>query len=369
MSHNYIFRSVKYLSITFVVAVFYISCSSIDQKNGPVRQKYTIPDTLLKKLTIATVKKCPLLNILTLTSTVDFDQDHQVNIYPMVSGNIQDVKVQVGDHVNEGQTLALIRSSEMAGYSNNLVVAETNLTVTKKQLDATKDLYSSGLASQLDVTNAQANYEQAEAQLLMIKRVLKINGNDIQGNYIIKSPISGFVVQKNVTNNTAIRTDNGNNIFTISDLKNVWVQANVYESNISKVHMGDSALITTLSYPDRVFKGKIDKIVNVLDPTTKVMKVRVIVKNEDYALKPLMFASVSVINKENSQYTCIPKGALIFDHSRYFVLAYKNASSVTIRPVEIHSIVGDTVYLDKGIEPGEQVIATQAILIYDTLNN
>ena len=120
-----------------------------------------------------------------------------MNIFPIVSGNVEDVRVQLGDYVSAGQTLGTVKSSEMAGYSNNLVIAETGLTSAKKQLDATQDLYKSGLASVLDLTTAQTNYDQAVAQLEMVKRVLKINGNNTQGDYIIKAPISGFVVQKN----------------------------------------------------------------------------------------------------------------------------------------------------------------------------
>ncbi|MFX5884882.1 efflux RND transporter periplasmic adaptor subunit, partial [Acinetobacter baumannii] len=85
----------------------------------------------------------------------------------------------------------------------------------------------------------------------------------------MRSPINGFIVQKNVTNNIAIRTDNSAAIFTISDLKNVWVQANVYEGNINLVHLGDEVDVKTISYPDKVFKGKIDKMLNVLDPNSK----------------------------------------------------------------------------------------------------
>jgi len=331
--------------------------------------KYLIPDSLVRTLKIDTVKKCQLISAITLTGSVDFDQDKQVNIYPLVSGNIQDIKVQLGDYVTAGQTLAIIKSSEMAGYSNNLVVAETNLTATKKQLAAAEDLFKSGLSSQLDVTTAQVNYDQAVAQLEMVKRVLAINGNSTQGSFVVKAPISGFIVQKNVTNNTSIRTDNGANLFTISDLKNVWIQANVYESNISKVHLGDPVEITTLSYPDRIFKGKIDKILNVLDPSNKVMKVRIILENPGYALKPQMFTSVTVISQENQQALCISSKALEFDHSQYYVLRYSGGGSADITPVQVLSQFGDRTYLSEGVNEGDRLIASQVVLIYDALNN
>jgi len=98
---------------------------------------------------------------------------------------------------------------------------------------------------------------------------LQINGGNTQGEFIVRAPISGFVVEKQINNNMAIRNDNNNSLFTISDLRNVWILANVYESNISEVHLGDDVEVTTLSYPGRKFHGKVDQILNVLDPTNK----------------------------------------------------------------------------------------------------
>jgi cobalt-zinc-cadmium efflux system membrane fusion protein len=354
----------------FIGSVFVAGCDTIaENKNNDNKQQYIIPDSLMNTLKIDSVRQCPLINSIILIGSVDFNQDNQVNIFPLVSGNIEDVKVQLGDYVTQGQVLARVKSSEMAGYSNNLVVAETNLTATKKQLDATQDLYKSGLASQLDVITAQTNYNQAVAQLQMVQRVLKINGNNTQGDYIIKAPINGFIVQKNITNNTVIRTDNGSNIFTISDLKNVWIQANVYESNINKVHLGDEVSVTTLSYPGRIFKGKIDKIMNVLDPTNKVMKVRIVLPNPDYALKPQMFASVTVTNQSHSQALCIPSSAIIFDHSQYYVLVYHGKGVANITPVERLSVLGDSTYLTSGVKVGDKLITSGAMQIYDQLNN
>ncbi len=357
------------LFISATVSILFTACNTSADKKPEERQKYIIPDSLLRALTIDTVTTCPLVDAITLTGSVDFNQDKQVNVYPLVSGNVQDVKVQLGDYVTAGEELAVVNSSEMAGYSNSLVIAETNVTSTKKQLDAQKDLFASGLASQLDVTSAQANYDQALSALETAKRVLKINGNNTEGKYIIKAPISGFIVQKNVTNNTAIRTDNGTNLFSISDLEEVWIQANVYESNISKVHLGDNVIITTVSYPGRVFNGRIDKMQNVLDPANKVMKVRIVLNNPGYALKPQMFASVTVTNPENKQSICISSKALIFDNSRYFVLKYNGNGDADITPVEVLSTLGDKTYLSGGVKIGDHLITSQAVLIYGALNN
>lgn len=356
------------LIVAGVIAVILPGC---EEKNKQVegREKYVIPDSLMKIISVDTALIGDKLSAVSLTGMVDFNQEKQVNIFPLVSGNIEDIKVELGDYVKTGQVLAVVRSSEMAGYTNNLTDAESNLTVAKNNLAAQKALFNNGLSSQIDLTNAQANYDQAEAQLQMAKRVLKVNGNNTNGDYIVKAPISGFIVQKNVTNNTAIRTDNSNSMFVISNLDNVWVQANVYESNIGQVHLGDDVNITTISYPGRIFKGKVDKMMNVLDPTNKVMKVKIVIPNTDYALKPQMFATVNVISKQNEKSLWIPSSAVTFDHSQHFVLLYNSPSDVRITKVEISGSINNKTYISSDLKEGDRVITKDVLLIYDALNN
>jgi len=344
-------------------------CKSTPEATPSDKQKFVLPDSLAKTIDIDSVASSKVVNSITLTGKIAFNDDNVVKLFPLVSGNIQDIKVMLGDYVTKGQSLAVIRSSEMAGYSNDLITAETNVSVAKKNLDATKDMYKSGLASARDSLSAEASYEQAQAGLQKAQRVLSLNGGSKEGTYQVKTPISGFVVEKLATNNMSIRPDNSSNLFTISDLKNVWVIANVYESSISLISAGDSVNVTTLSYPGKVFRGKVDKIMNVLDPTNKVMKVRIVLPNPGYLLKPEMFASVMLNNVENKRMLTVPNGALIFDHSQYYVLVYKSPSDITIRPVQVSGTVGDKTYISNGLSEGEKVIGSQALLIYQELNS
>lgn len=359
------------LSCTFLIttSLFFSGCSSSENNKMIERTKYVVPDSLLRTLSIEPVTKCQLSKAVILTGKVAFNDDNVVKIYPMVSGNVQGIKVVLGDYITAGQILAIINSTEMAGYGNDYINAESNLRVAIKTLEKTKDMYKSGLASLTDSLSAEVGYEQAKSALTRINSVLKINGGNAKGQYVIKAPISGFLVEKFVTNNMVIRADNTTNLFTISDLKNVWVMANVYESNISEVHLGDDVDVTTLSYPGKIFKGKVDKVFNVLDPTNKVMKLRIVLPNPTYSLKPEMFANVTVSNKENRQVLCISSKALVFDHSQYYVLVFNSKSDIKITPVEIINTVGDKTYIAKGINEGDKVISSQAILIYDALNN
>ncbi|HEY4935786.1 MAG TPA: efflux RND transporter periplasmic adaptor subunit, partial [Puia sp.] len=259
------------LVATLLIVVGFSSCNDnsapSDDKKG-----YVLPDSLLKTVEIDTVSNSRVLNTLTLTGKVDFNEDNVIKIVPTISGQVSDIKVVTGDYVKQGQVLAVIKSSDMAGYSNDYITAKSNVDIAKKTMDATDDMFKSGLASQRDQLAAQVGYNQAVSAFEKAKRVLNLNGGSLSGDYTVKSPINGFVVDRQVNNNMMIRSDNATGLFTISDLKNVWVMANVYESNISFVKMGDSVNITTLSYPGKIFRGRIDKIMNVLDPSNKVMK-------------------------------------------------------------------------------------------------
>ncbi len=339
------------------------------ETTSDARAPYVIPDSLLKTLVTDTVKTANIVDVLKFNGIVDFNTNNVVNVFPLVSGNVQNVNVLPGDYVHAGQMLGIIKSAEVANYNSALINAEATVRLTARQLAQQRDLFKSGLASQVDITNAEVAYEQAIAAKTAAQKVLSVNGNNPNGEYIIKAPIEGFIVQKNVTNGMAIRTDNNTGLFTISDLKNVWVQANVYEENIGKVHQGDPVEVTTISYPDKVFKGKINEIMNVIDPTSKVMKMRVVLNNPGYLLKPQMFTTVSVSNNENKQAISVSSHALVFDHSQYYVIILKGEKDVQLRQVDIISINGNTAYIKSGLSPGERVVASNAILIYGSLNS
>jgi cobalt-zinc-cadmium efflux system membrane fusion protein len=352
-----------------LLALEITSCKDKTTEQGDDKKGYRMPDSLLKTIEIDTVSNSRVLNTLTLTGKVDFNEDNVIKIFPVISGQVSDIKVMTGDYVKKGQVLAVIKSSEMASFSNDYITAKSNLDIAKKSLDAANDMFKSGLASQKDQLSAQEGYNQALSAFEKSKRILNLYGGSMAGEFTVKSPIDGFIVDRQVNNNMMIRSDNSGGLFTVTDLKNVWVMANVYESDISFVKMGDSVNITTLSYPGKIFRGRIDRIMNVLDPSNKVMKLRIILANPAYLLKPEMFASVVVNITENKKMISIPSRALIFDHSQYYVLVYKSPSDITIRPVQVLNTVGDRSFITEGLKVGERLISTDALLIYQELNS
>ena len=356
----------EFFIVLSIIGMFAARCS--DKAKTRAESPFVISDSLFRTLKIDTVATCPMVSALTLTGKVSYNEENVAKIFPLVSGVINGVRVQLGDQVQKGGVLGVIRSSEMAGYANDLVSAKAGAASARKSLDASEEMYKTGLISETELVNAKSQYEQAQSQLTKAEHVLQINGGNTQSEYFIKAPVSGFVVDKQVTNNMSIRNDNSTALFTISDLKNVWIWANVYESNITNVHLGDEVTVTTLAYPGKKFSGKIDKVLNVLDPTNKVMKIRVVLLNPDYLLKPEMFASITVATKTGQQCLCVPSTSLVFDNSEYYVLVYKNQRDIEIVPVQVLGKAADKTYIAGEVKRDDKIVGSNTILIYQALN-
>jgi cobalt-zinc-cadmium efflux system membrane fusion protein len=331
---------------------------------------FCINDSLMRLVKIDTAVISNVQNELRLTGKITFNEDQVVKVYPFVGGVIEDLKVELGDYVEKGQVLALIRSGEIVDFENQLVSAKSNLDVAKKNLQVADDMYKGSLASEKDLIMARNDVQKAESEYERIQKILVIYSEGTEHSiYAVKSPITGFVVEKNVTENMQFRSDNTGNLFTISNLSDLWAIANVYESDISKVKLDQEAIVTTIAYPEKQFVGKIDKIFNVLDDQSRVEKVKIKLTNNENLLKPEMFAYVIVRYPENKQLVKVPSGAIIFDKSKNYVLIYTDKCKLEIREVTLYKNIKGFTYVTHGLSDGELVISESQLLIYNALSN
>jgi cobalt-zinc-cadmium efflux system membrane fusion protein len=361
------YKILSIASVFFVTGLALQSCHHADDSQEK-DARFQVTDTLLKSLLIDTVKEASALSQLTLTGSIAPDENKMVKIFPLVSGVAQNVNVQLGDVVHKGQTLAILRSAEMAGFTKDYISSEADIRNTKRIFESTQDLYKSGLASQKDLEQAQSDYQKAAAEGKRAGAVISINKSN-QNGYEVKTPLSGFVVEKNLTSNTQVRADNSQNLFTIADLSTVYVLVNVYESDISKIQTGDPVKITTLSYPDKVFAGKIDKIDNMLDPDNKVMHARIKIENPGNLLKPGMFANVMIKAKSGEDLPVISANALVFDNDKNYVIVVDGKAKVHIQQVEIKKTVEDRAYISSGVKPGDRIVASRQTYLYESLKD
>ncbi|WEK33776.1 MAG: efflux RND transporter periplasmic adaptor subunit [Candidatus Pseudobacter hemicellulosilyticus] len=322
---------------------------------------------LISKVKMDTATMHPLQDQLLLTGKVVPDEDKQIRIYPLVSGIVRKVHVHSGWAVKKGEVLAELVSSEMAGYNSDLSTAEAAMANARRQLSVTEDLFNSGLASAKELEESRNDLKRISSEAEKAAQVLQINGGDRHASYRIKTPLDGFVIDKRVTEHMQLRPDNNEPLFVVADIRNVWAMVNIYESDISFIHQGDSVHITTLSYPDKIFYGIIDKIYQMLDPETKTMRARINIRNQDLLLKPEMFvtANVQVVHRE--QRVSIDAGALIFDNNRYYVVLSSPRDSLQIRPVEVSEKMGNRAYISQGLQAGEKVVASRQLYFYEAL--
>ncbi len=337
----------------------------------PVK-KFVLSDTMQQMIKLDTVQQCNVTGELTLSGVVSFNDNNVVKIFPRSSGQVTGVRVSLGDKVRKGQVLATINSAEVAASFNDLGSANADLAIAKRQMDNAESLYKNGISSEREYTEAKQSYEKALAARNKVQASININGGgkaNPGGEYTITAPIEGYIVEKKITTGAFIRTDMGDNLFTISDMKNVWVNANVFEADISKVAEGNEVDIRSLSYPDKTFKGTIDKISQVLDPQSKTMKVRVVLDNKDMLLKPDMFVRVHVYSSGSSQSMCVPAAALLAQDGRTYVVAYNGPEDIQIAEVTVLKSVGDKTFIKTELKPGQRVVTAHQLFIFNQLLN
>lgn len=330
---------------------------------------FVLSDTMLASIKIDTTVIKPVENELRLSGKVTPDMSKVLKLYPLVSGYVKDIKVQLGDYVKKGQVLAVIQSGEIADYDKQLAQARTDLAVAEKGLKVAQDLYKSQLSTEKDVVNAEGEVNKAQAEIARLNELLLIYRKGSGSTSIVTAPISGYVIEKNLNNGMELRADNSQHMFTISELDDVWIMANVFETDIARVKEGYPADISTISYPDKVFHGRIDKVYNVLDPETKTMQVRIRLDNEGMLLKPEMFASVLLRYSEGTEMPAIPSSAVIFDKGKNFVMVFRDKFNVDTREIKVAKALNETSYISRGLQPGEKIISRNQLLIYDALND
>jgi cobalt-zinc-cadmium efflux system membrane fusion protein len=351
-----------------IVSLSLASCKK-EVENPETNTSFVLSNDMLKTTTTANAEMQPLKNELTFYGKITADNNKMIDVYPLVGGNVMKVNVELGDYVKKGQVLATIKSTDVADFEKQSIDAKSDLLVAKNNLKVAQELFDGKLNSESDVLQAKSEVNKAQSQLSKIQETYKIYNIKAGSIYEVTAPISGFIIQKSINQDMLLRNDRSENIFDIAEISEVWAMANINEIDINKVKLGTSASVTTLSYPDKAFHGKVDKIYNVIDPETKAMQARIKLSNPDYMLKPDMNANIKLSFNENQSMIAVPSKAIVFDKSKNFVVVFKDRNNIETRQVEVYRVVGDTTYISSGLKENEKVITNNQLFIYGALNN
>ncbi|OXA93374.1 efflux RND transporter periplasmic adaptor subunit [Flavobacterium hercynium] len=350
-----------------LVSLSIASCKK-EIENPDTNTTFALSDNMLQTTTTAAAKTQPVKNELSFYGKITADNNKMIDVYPLVGGNVIKVNVELGDYVRKGQVLATIKSTDVADFEKQFIDAKSDLLVAKNSLKVAQELFDGKLNSESDVLQAKTEVEKAQSQLGKIQETYKIYNIKAGSIYEVTAPISGFIIQKSINQDMLLRSDRSENIFDIAEISEVWALANINETDINQVKMGIDAAVTTLSYPDKVFSGKVDKIFNVIDPETKAMQARIKLHNPGYLLKPDMNANIKLSYNEGQSMIAVPSKAIVFDKSKNFVMIFKDRNNIETRQVEVYRQVGETTYISSGLKENENVITNNQLFIYRALN-
>ena len=333
----------------FCLMFLLVACGNDEQVNQTT--KGIVSEAFLKEVVTTKAESKHLHKEFTLVGKVTADPDKMISYSPLVSGVIIKSYVTLGDRVSKGQTMFDIRSVELSGLQSELTIAQRNL-------QSTESLFENGVATERELVEARSTYEKLHADLALYGE------NKGDGIFSITAPTNGYVVQKSGNAGSTISAE-GEPLFSIANLSTVWVIANIYAGNLQFINEGQDVEITSIAYPGEIFKGKINFISQVFDPEDKALKAYVILPNQELKLKPEMSVMVEVLNKSEIEMATVPSNAVIFDDNSYFVVMGNNDFVIReIIPFDHHNGI---TYVAKGLDPGEEVVIKNQLLIYNEL--
>ena len=225
---------------------------------------------------LTSVQLRPAFNELQVTGVVAPDVNRSVPVLSLTGGRAVQIRTKLGDMVTKDQTLLVIDSPDLAQAFADYQKAQADATLAGQQLSRAQDLYGKGAIARAELEAAENAARKAQVDTHAAEQRLALLGADPNHPsplVSIRAPISGSIVEQNVTSGTGVRSlDNSPNLFTIADLSKVWVLCDVYENDLGRVRVGDFAEVRLNAFPDRVFKGRVGNISTVLDPATRTAR-------------------------------------------------------------------------------------------------
>jgi cobalt-zinc-cadmium efflux system membrane fusion protein len=359
--------SMKNTMIWALACLAVLSCKQKSEETAEGR--FSLTDTMMSRISVDTVQDRPVVSELKLSAKITPQDRKMTSVFAVVGGLVTQVHVTLGDQVEKGATLASIRSTEIADFEKQLRDAQSDLLLAEKNQKVAEDLFSSKLNSEKDVATARKEVENAQAELARIQEVMRIYRVNKSSVYNVVAPIGGYVIEKKINENMQLPSGYAESIFTIAQLDEVFVTANVYENDIQRIRIGMPVEVEMLSYPGKRLKGTVDKILSILDPVSKTLKVNIRMQNPGLMLKPDMIATVFVAFDEGERMTAVPDEAVVFDNSRNYLMMWHARDSIVTREIVPYRSAGGFTYIKGGITAGETVIGRNALMIYDAIND
>jgi len=367
-------------SVLTICVLALLSCSK-SERSAPdndaakdtklVEMKQEAQDHVGLKVSPASVSE--LKEYFQVTGTVQPIDSNVGQVRVLAHGRVRDVMAKVGDRVIAGQVIAAvenIEAGELLAQQDSaraeLQRLRVQLATHLKQLDRNRQLYELGAAPQKD-------YELSQGEADALRESIRAQEGSVAGiaarlrragvenltsgstaSTPLRAPFAGIVTKVQVSPGELV--DESKELFTVVNLSQVWVQAEVYEKDLGRIRLGQAAFITVDTYPDEKFTGQVTYISDVLDPRTRTARVRCDVPNPGVRLKLDMFASVQVPTTFSRKAIAVPESAIQQVDDKNVVFVRKGPTKFEMRAVQIGKTVNGLVEIVSGLREGESIV-------------
>jgi cobalt-zinc-cadmium efflux system membrane fusion protein len=310
-----------------------------------------------------------------LPGVVEPNAYREVTVTPLVAGRVTRVSVELGASVRRGQTLAQIYSPALAEAQTRYVSAKAMLEAHDRELQRTQKLVEIGAASRQEMERIHAEHAAQTAAVESARSQLELlgvsasaidalgSGSKVNATTSVPAPIDGVITERAV--NVGLNVDQATPLFTVVDLSTVWIIADVYEKDFSRVRVGNDATVTTSAYPGLSLRGRISYIDPQVNPETRTAKVRVEVPNPRSDLRLGMYADVVVTGAPGASVPVVPRSAVqnVGDRTVVYLANPKEPGTFTEREVRLGDTSGEQVEVTAGLQPGDVVVTEGSFYI------
>jgi membrane fusion protein, heavy metal efflux system len=313
--------------------------------------------------------------------SIDFNEELSVQVFAPYQGRIIALFGSVGDDVKKGQTLFTIDSPDLLQAESTLIAAAGVLELNNRNLARLQGLYTTRAVSQRDVEQAASDQQTAEGNLRAARDSVRLFGKtdaDIDRiiaqrsadpTLVVPSPIDGRITARNGAPGLFVQPGNSTAPYTVADINTMWMLANVVESDVSELRVGQPVRATVDAFPGRTYDGKISAIAATVDPNTRRVQVRSVVDNPQHDLRSGMFANFVITIGAPLRSPAIPIDGVVREGDGTMT-AWVTADRrrFTRRTVKIGALRDDYRQILEGVNAGELVASDGALFLSNALD-
>lgn len=292
---------------------------------------------------------------LRVSGSVDIDEERLAYVHTRFPGWIQKVSADATyQYVRKGQSLFTI-------YSQELVSTEQEFLLALKNKRALANAQTTSNASQEADWLVEATRQRLQQWNVPQTEIAEIEKTgEVQREITVESPASGFITERNALPNQFVQPDN--KLYTIADLSQVWIYAQVFQTDIGRLKIGDPASVTVDAYPGRLFHGRVHQVLPQVDANTRTVRVRLVFDNPSLLLKPGMYVNIELGLPLGTQ-LIIPASGALQSGTRQIAFVDHGSGYLEPREIQTGTRVGDDLIVLKGLRAGERIVSSANFLV------